>query len=433
MEDDDLLLVEAESSVDENGEGCAPYVQCCAWGEDLVRCEVSSNEYLAAEHVLDQERTETLLGLGWSVPTYGHGDEPDEGSANFYIDLERNHADRLAVMTVRAFRDVFGVAHPAFLSADNLGEDTASQARVVESPATTVESDEPLAITPTDREHLQSLVDDALTPVFGHVPEHDEDDDVPVVSGTALVWVRVLEGAPVVHLFAALVRDVVDLERAAFEVAVLNRDVRLIKFVLVEDTVMAHVYLPALPFAPLHLRAMLDLMAQTVDKLDDDLVARIGGARAFEATPDEEPDEESDAEERASMHPAMLTLLQLDAESPGSVDPELAATICEMDRDLILGLITWNSEQEIAWRLARDEAMLREDSGEADVDGLEMRHAELMTNLLRRALRVVVEQQAGRSPTPPYDGPDRRLARRTRGRDEALPGLDDDEQGLWDG
>lgn len=430
MEDDDVLLVEAESSLD--GGGAAPYVQFAAWGKDMVRGEVSGNAYLADDHLLDASGVAALESLGWSAPTYGPDDEPDNGSINFHVDLERNHADRLAVMTVRALRDVFGVAHPAFLTSDELAINDVPASRDVADPVAGTEAhpDEPLAIMPTDREHLLSLVDDALVPVFGHVPEHDEDDDVPVVNGSGLVWVRVLEDVPVVQLFSALVCDVADLERAAFEVAVLNRDVRLIKFVLVEDTVMAHLYLPALPFAPLHLRTMLDLMSTTVDRVDDDLVTRIGGRRAFE-TPT--GTEDAPGGQATSLHPAMLTLLQLDADSPGSVDPELAATICEMDRDLILELITWNSEQEIAWRQVRDEAVLLGDpDDEADVAQHEMQHAERFTNLLRRALRVVVERQAGRRPdNGAYDAPHRPRGR-AHTRDDALPGLDGSEEGLWD-
>ncbi len=39
------------------------------------------------------------------------------------------------------------------------------------------------------------------------------------------------------------------------------------------------------------------------------------------------------------MHPAMLTLLQLDAESPGSIKPSLAAKVCEIDPELLITLI----------------------------------------------------------------------------------------------
>ncbi|MEO5711687.1 MAG: hypothetical protein ABIQ59_17905 [Nocardioidaceae bacterium] len=426
MEDDDVLFVEAEASGEED-EGCAPYVQFCAWGEDLVRCELSSNTYLADEHVLDAAAAAALEALGWSGPTRGEDDAPDEGSTNFFLDLERNHADRLAVMTVRAFRDVFGVAHPAFLSSDKL-----AVTEVQERPgADEGEVDDvPLAIHPEDREHLQSLVDQALVPVFGHLPEHDEDDDVPVANGSGLVWVRVLEDAPVVHLFSALVCDVTDLDRAAFEVAVLNRDVQFLKFVLVEDTVMAHLYLPALPFAPLHLRAMLDLMSLTVDRVDDDLATRVGGRRAFDTSP---TDEETAATEEPT-HPAMRTLLELDAGAPGSVDPELAASICGQDRELLLDLIRENGEQERSWRDARDEAVL--DGDRDDVAGVcerETEQAERMTDLLRRALRIVVEREAGRnSERPGYDSGRGPRPLRRRSRDEVLPGLDGREPGLFE-
>ena len=408
----------------------------CAWGDELVRCEVSSNECLAAEHRLDHLGSGTLTSLGWSTPTCERDDDDHgEGSANFYIDVERTEADRLAVMAVKALRDVFGVAHPVFLSSENLAEED-EPAPNLGVPTSRTESgpdpEEPIAVVPNDREHLQALVDDALTPFFGHLPEHDEDDDIPVVSGSGLVFVRVLEHAPAIQMFSALACDVRDLERAGFEVAVLNRDLRFIKFVLVEDRVMAYLYLPVLPFVSQHLRTMLALMAETVDEVDDDLVARIGGRRAFDPTPEddcsedevEEDDcpeddcpkdevedevEEDEVEEvdESPMHPAMMTLRQLDAESPESVDPELAASICGMDRDLILGLITWNSEPEIAWRQARDEAILAGDpNDEADVCDHEMQHAERTTSLLRQALRIVVERELGRgSGARSYDEP----------------------------
>lgn len=446
MRDDDVLVVVTESAAEEDeDDGCAPYVQFCAWGEDRVRCEVSSNAYLTADHRLDPVGTETLKGLGWAPPTHGRDDEDaDAGSANFHLDVERSSADRLAVMTVKALRDVFGVAHPVFLTADNLAGDDQPlpDLGVPASPAASQAStpapgrpdvDEPVAVAPRDREHLQALVDDALTPFFGHRPEHDEDGDIPVVSGSGLVFVRVLDGAPAIQMFAALVCDVTELERAAFEVSVLNRDLRFIKFVLVDDTVMAYLYLPAWPFAPEHLRGMLALIADVVDEVDDDLVRRVGGRRAFETGGAGEP---ADGPGEVSVHPAMMTLLQLDAESPGSVDPELAASICQMDRDLILQLITWNSEQESVWRQARDDATLKGDpDDEAAACDRELRSAERTTNLLRRALRVVVERELGRRPgEKPYDGhrsrPKKKPSRRSPGASED-PSLADIDPDLW--
>ena len=188
---------------------------------------------------------------------------------------------------------------------------------------------------------------------------------MPVPNDGGLVWVRVLEDLPVVQLFSAVVWDINDLERAAFEVAVLNRDVPFLKFVLLEDTVMAYLYVPGLPFAPLHLRAMLDLMCRTVGRIDADLAVRVGGRTASESAGADEDGDETDPSE----HPAMRTLLELDAEAPGSVDPELAAAICEQDRALVIELIGWTSEQET-------------------------RQGARLTHLLRRALRLMVEGEA---------------------------------------
>ena len=148
------------------------------------------------------------------------------------------------------------MAHPAFLSSDELATTEAPTPEPADEPRST----KPLAINPDDADHLRALVDAALVPVFGGLPEHDSDNDVPVVNGSGLVWVRVLERRPVVQLFSALVLRRRRPRAAAFEVGVLNRDVQFLKFILLEDTVMAYLYIPALPFAPLHLRAMLDLM-----------------------------------------------------------------------------------------------------------------------------------------------------------------------------
>ncbi|QWZ09247.1 hypothetical protein KRR39_05525 [Nocardioides panacis] len=429
MQDDEVALVEAESSVGDADEGAAPYVQFCAWGEDLVRCELSSNAYLAEAHRLDVSQVAALVEMGWILPTHGPDDEADSGSTNFHVDAERVEADRLAVMTVRAFREVFGVAHPAFLSSDDVATTDAPRPALEED----AEVDEALAVNPGDADHLRALVDAALVPLFGGLPEHDSDDDVPVVNGSGLVWVRVLDNAPVVQLFSALVHDVTDLERAAYEVAVLNRDVQFLKFLLLEDTVMAYLYVPALPFAPLHLRAMLDLMCRTVNRLDKDLATRVGGSLAFGSEPLEQTEAaEPDLDEAA--HPALRTLIEIDAEAPGSVTPQMAAAVCDLDRELILELVTWSSERERTWALTRDELLLEGDPEDlAEVCDVESRTAERMTTVLRQALRLVVEQEAERLlEAPAYDGRRGPRPPRRRTRDDVLPGLDTREPGLFD-
>ena len=253
--------------------------------------------------------------------------------------------------------------------------------------------DEPLATSPDDADHLRALVDAALVPLFGGPPEHDSDNDMPITNGNGLVWVRVLESAPVVQIFSALVYDAVDLERAAFEVGVLNRDLQFLKFMLLDDTVMAYLYVPALPFAPRHLRAMLDLMCRTLNRIDQDLAARVGGTLAFGSeTPESAEPDPDDA-----VHPALQTLVEIDADAPGSVTPEMAAAVCDLDRELILQLVTASNEREQTWTSRTEELLAEGDpEGLAEVCLAECRAAARMTTVLRRALRLVVEQEADR-------------------------------------
>lgn len=172
----------------------------------------------------------------------------------------------------------------------------------------------------------------------------------------------------------------------------MNREQPFAKFVLVGDPIVARVYLPAAPFVPEHLRQTLAMMCVLADEVDDDLAVRVSG-RCFLEPGELEETDPGDENESSGIHPAMLTLLQLDAESPGSVKPALAARVCENDTELLLSLIRWNEEQEISWRTARDTATDAGDpNDEADVCEHERAHAQRTTKLLRKALRLVVKE-----------------------------------------
>ena len=281
MTDQDTLVIDTEVA-DEDIDGAVPYVQFAGFGDGtMVRGEVSSNAYLAARYELSAEQCERMSALGWHPPTVAAGAPEGQGSANFFLDVPVSEADRLAVMSVKALREVFGVPHPAFLAAGDLAE-PAEEAATTPVPAVAVDPDEPLATMPESVEHLRHLVDAALTPLFDGPPAKDDDGDIPVPYGSSLVYVRVEEDTPIINLFSTVARGVTHLDRAAFEVNVLNRDLRFLKFFLVEDRVVAQIHVPASPFVPEHLRSMLTGMSQWLDDIDEDLVGRVGGRRAFD-------------------------------------------------------------------------------------------------------------------------------------------------------
>ena len=430
MDDDDILVIDADVSVDDDGPGCAPYVQFCAWGDEAVRAEVSSNSYLAADVMLDDAGEAALARLGWRAPTHAGDEDAGPGSANFHLDAGRREGDRVAAMAVAALRDVFGVPHPAFLDWPQTEEEPPSA-------ATPDGSDERLAVMPESAEHLRELVVAALTPPGGPAVEMDEDGDIPLPMGSALLFVRAVDSAPVVEMFAFVVRGIQHTDRAAFEVAVLNRDTRMIKFVLLDDAVLATLQLPASPFTPRNLRAMVLSMAEVIDRVDDDLVARLGGRRGLE--PEDEardetgvPENPADAEdlpgdaepqddpEQPSLHPALQTLLQLDVVCTGEVAPELAASVCEFDRDLVLTLLREASEQEITWRKSANLALIGDDTDEAKICFHEAAGWESTVETLRAALQVIVERERAAQPGRGRSSEPRRR-RRGRGiRQESL-------------
>jgi hypothetical protein len=329
-------------------------------------------------------------------------------------------------MAVGALRDVFAVTHPAFLDIDGMAPEEAQPylpTRSVTDEAAWAEDVE-RAVMPSGPDHLRELVDEALTPLFGEAPQHDEDGDIPVPWGSSLVFVHVNEDAPVVELASTVVVDVVDRDRAAFEVGVLNRDQQYLTFILIGDRVGARLNLPACPFVPEHLRFMLTGMSFRLDEIGEDLVARVGGRLALDPdrskattseaghTPPRDGDETDET--------ALLTLLQLDADGTASVDAELAAGVCGFDQGRIVRLLARTDEQEAAWRRSRDEAGRLGDRAEARSCEHELEAWQRTTRVLRRALRLVVERSLGRegvagSSYPP-EGRRAQPPRRTRRR-----------------
>lgn len=207
--------------------------------------------------------------------------------------LAADDALELATLVTTTFRERWGVQHPSFLvdSAD-LIEDFSEDP---DDPASTPEREigpRPLrlrgALEPDHPDQLREWVSRALSEHIGCEVVHDEDEDIPFVSSDAVVFVRV-SSADAVRLFCHVVIDVTDHRMAAHEVAVLNRDVPHLKFLLREDRITMTYDVPAMPFVAVHLTQMLDLAIGTVGHLAADVAFRVGG-RSFRDPADSEGD-----------------------------------------------------------------------------------------------------------------------------------------------
>ncbi|MGB3055999.1 MAG: YbjN domain-containing protein [Acidimicrobiales bacterium] len=383
IEDLQSFVIDVETGL--NGEDqVTPYVQF-ALQEPMVRLEVSSNAYLDDGFRLTADAEAELVALGLTPPTYTLDEVPDEGSSNYFADGALDDADRLSVMAVRVLRRVFGVPHPAFLVGHRLQNRSEK-------------GDDADVVIPGDPDELRRLVDEAIEEAVGHPPIHDEDDDIPIACGSALVWVTVRQDMPAVEMVSWVVVDVAQPGDALFEVNRLNEQTAFVRFALVGDRISARTTLLAHPFSATQLHLLLVHLAEAVDELDEGLAQRVGG-RTWTSTGPTVDLRDVDGEDD-DLHPALATIIELDTDEDGSVSPDLAARICGWNRDLVLELIADSSRQEISWRESHEEAVFEGNSDEAEACAGELEAWEATTRLLRRALRLIVE-----SPDQP-EGPD---------------------------
>lgn len=366
--EDDILLVGVETATaDDELHGAAPYVQFVGWGEGMLRAEVASNVHLDERFELTGDDERVLADMGWSEPD---DDDAVAGESNFHLDAPAREADRVAVLAVRALREVFGCPHPAFLEAEGL--EGVSSAPVLDPPRADREVE--LAY-PDDHDHLQELVDAALEVTFESPARHDEDGDLPISCGQSVVFVRVLDDQPEVEIFAEIVVDVADRQRAIVEAARLNLRSADHQFVVRGDRLVMRTSLVAWPFSATQLRVVVGRFCHEVDDLAAEAALSVGGRRFLEPAPAAPPPSDE-------VHPGLATLLEI--LHTGRVAPATVAGLFDLDRRELV--------RQIHGIRAR-----RRSCGD---------HAEdVVLDHLRRGLRFLADREAAR---------EERSGRRTR-------------------
>lgn len=358
-----------------------------------------------------EDRTGPLAAQGWRAER--------DGTA-YLLDLPRTHAHLLAAVTVDTLREVVGVPHPALLDAGRLTITPPTEtAPAPEStgPVPELDLDAPIRVnTPAA---LRQAVHTTLHVALGRPPRHDRDDDIPIVYGSALVYVHTADAQPVVSVFTIAVQDVSDLDAARREVEILNRRSVFTTYRLAGRQVIGSVAIPCLPFVPRHLIGMVELVGRETDAMDEDLALRVGGQRwvdvlsgggprqgSLTAGPDagmpsagggeadpggaaDVPDGDEEPEEE-ELPPELQTLLALDADGDERLEASLVADVCHHDRDLVLRLLRIAEEQTLTWRDAVDEAREAADAEAVSAATTELQGWESTVRDLRGALRYVV-------------------------------------------
>lgn len=177
------------------------------------------------------------------------------------ISASSTSADVVSRRIVTALRDTCGVPHPSFL------------AGVGDSPYGT----------------LTARVGQALTDQFRRPVPVDADGDFVVVVDSQVVFVVVDELVPRIQLWAPLLHGIADHARVASEVLDANRAWPHIKFVLVEDRLVATVDILGDPFVPRHLTDLFAALRVLLGTVDAGFARRFRGVRYAQSEDTPEP------------------------------------------------------------------------------------------------------------------------------------------------
>lgn len=271
---EDLRISTATASDDERG----PYVVVSSPRRDVVRCEAASNAVLDDTYQLTAAQLGQMESLGWQPPS-SDGDRP---TANVWVEEPQEESDGLSEHVVSALRDVYGVPHPVFLSPDQLAEILQPPPEPLTADlGPDLDADDVVAVMPRDREHLDRLVTEELTDMFGHPPLRDAEGDVAIRVGSTMIFLRTSTDGQEIIVFATVVHDVEGRSRATEVLNDLNADARWVKFQMVRDRVFLSHSVQARPFVPAHLHQAVRTMSEMADGIDDELAVKLRGRTTF--------------------------------------------------------------------------------------------------------------------------------------------------------
>lgn len=371
MGEDDSLVVEVPQ---QHEGGASPYCQV-AGGDDVVRVEAVSNVYLADECLLDDDQETALEDMGFQQPNAWSW---EDGDTNFWLDVDRREADRVAVMVVRALREVYGVLHPIYLDAEGL-EPAREGGKALPPKPARAEPDVHEVVRPTSVEEVRAFIDVAVAGLYDEAPEWDDDGDLLLPTDEQQVWILVHKTIPRVLISCLLLEDVTDQEAALAEVNQLNRTEFGLTFFLVDGriSVTREVGLDVATPATF-LMEVQRLLAQ-VDGWATDLEKKLSVVT-------QQPKQRD-----GRFEAAYAVMAELERDQRGSVGPATMARVYGNDTGLLLKAIRITEQRRREMRgKVREARNLEQHSRETVVQA---RHDYLrdLAARMRAALRLIVD------------------------------------------
>jgi hypothetical protein len=222
----------------------------------------------------------------------------------FGLQLPADQSGRVAKILARTLREVYGTPHPAFLLYTTSHAETG---KLVEPP--TLGAARPLT-EETDGADLPTGVDlqtmplkEKVAAVIGAMlkanPESlpvDNDGDIGIRSGSAMVFVRVRENPPLVDVFSPVLTEINANEQLYLRLSDLTHRMPIGRLYYNARTVWASVPVFGRDFQATHLMLAVQVMTGLADELDDRLHGEFGGKRFFVESdkPEAHPNGEQD-------------------------------------------------------------------------------------------------------------------------------------------
>jgi hypothetical protein len=249
---------------------------------DQLRAYAVSNRLLPRQRQLSMQRLADVAALGWQPPGVVAG-----SGQRFGITAPRTAADRLSKVITRTLREIFGSPHPAFLlytAVDGTGGAVTDAPTLGSARSEESEGVSQLNHINLDELPLERSVAFVLSAMLKVAPDSlpvDQDGDIGIRAGSAMVFVRVRDNPPLVEVFSPVLTEVEENQRVYQRLSELTHRMPIGRLYYAGGTVWAGVTVFGRDFRPTHLMLAVEVMTGLADELDDRLRNEFGGRRFF--------------------------------------------------------------------------------------------------------------------------------------------------------
>ena len=272
LQEDQYLIITAKRS--------NLYVQFAGQGAHGLRMETTSNHYLEKSEQLTQQQIDLLKSNGWQSPTKdprsSSPEDDPEGSPNFFIDYPLPVAFKsVAALVVKTFDAILRITHPGYLEYEAFDSDDNSLAY----PSLGLKRRTPSA--DHDPEQIRQRLLATVQEFTGlNDLAYDQDGDIVLQFGTAVIFVRYQVDPPLVRLNSPLVTGVEASPRLYARLNELNNRGGYLHFFHKQEWIIAVTDVVAAPFVAKHVIWALKMFSDIVDDMDDILAFEFGGQTA---------------------------------------------------------------------------------------------------------------------------------------------------------